>query len=122
MNVETTMDSSNLRVIEEVMEAIPVTALPRPSADWRDSVRVVGALVDQIRAFATRAREAGTALTFSEYPDMVHVWHLLRGMTPDARRAIAEAGAFIRTHAGATSRARRCVDRGDAARNGTGRS
>jgi acetyl esterase/lipase len=56
-------------------------------------------LLDQIRAFVTRAREAGTALTFSEYPDMVHVWHLLRGMTPDAMRAIAEAGAFIRTHA-----------------------
>jgi acetyl esterase/lipase len=60
-------------------------------------------LIDQIRAFATRAREAGTVLTFSEYPDMVHVWHLLRGMTPDAMRAIAEAGSFIRTHAGAAS-------------------
>jgi acetyl esterase/lipase len=63
-------------------------------------------LIDQIRAFVARAREAGTALTFSEYPDMVHVWHLLRGMTPEASRAIAEAGAFIRTHAagGAFSR------------------
>jgi epsilon-lactone hydrolase len=59
-------------------------------------------LIDQIRDFATRAREAGTALTFSEYPDMVHVWHLLRGMTPAAERAIAEAGSFIRTHTGAT--------------------
>jgi acetyl esterase/lipase len=59
-------------------------------------------LIDQIRVFATRAREAGTPLTFSEYPDMVHVWHLLRGMTPAAERAIAEAGSFIRTHTGAT--------------------
>ena len=57
-------------------------------------------LIDQIRAFATRAREAGTTLTFSEYPDMVHVWHLLRSMTPDAVRAIAEAGSFIRRHTG----------------------
>jgi epsilon-lactone hydrolase len=57
-------------------------------------------LIDQIRAFATRAREAGTILTYSEYPDMVHVWHLLRGMTPDAMRAIAEAGSFIRRHTG----------------------
>jgi len=55
-------------------------------------------LIDQIRVFVTRAREAGIALTFSEYPDMVHVWHLLRGMTPAAARAIAEAGSFIRTH------------------------
>jgi len=57
-------------------------------------------LVDQIRAFATRARDAGTALTFSEYPEMVHVWHQLRGATPEAARAIAEAGAFIRKHTG----------------------
>lgn len=58
-------------------------------------------LIDQIRVFATRAREAGTALTFSEYPDMVHVWHLLGRMTPHAVGAIAEAGSFIRTHTGA---------------------
>jgi acetyl esterase/lipase len=58
--------------------------------------------VDQIRAFAARAREAGTALTFSEYPDMVHVWHLLRAMTPEGTRAIDEAGAFIREHTSAS--------------------
>jgi acetyl esterase/lipase len=58
-------------------------------------------LVDQIRAFAARAKEAGTALTFSEYPDMVHVWHLLRAMTPEGMRAIDEAGTFIREHTGA---------------------
>jgi len=32
---------------------------------------------------------------------MVHVWHLLRAMTPDAQRAIDEAGAFIRDRGGA---------------------
>jgi acetyl esterase/lipase len=66
-------------------------------------------LVDQIRAFAARAREAGTALTFSEYPDMVHVWHLLRAVTPDGMRAIDEAGTFIRKHTreGAGNRTRR---------------
>jgi len=61
-------------------------------------------LIDQIRAFVRRAREAGTPLTFSEYPDMVHVWHLLRGMTPQAARAIAEAGSFIRRHTGSLQR------------------
>lgn len=55
-------------------------------------------LVDQIRAFAARAKEAGAPLTFSEYPDMVHVWHLLRAVTPDGVKAIDEAGAFIRAH------------------------
>jgi len=53
-------------------------------------------LVAQIRAFVARARDAGVAITFSEYSGMVHVWHLLRAVTPDAQRAIDEAGAFIR--------------------------
>ena len=58
-------------------------------------------LVAQIRAFAARARAAGVELTYSEYPDMVHVWHLLRAVTPDAQRGIDEVGAFIRGHGGA---------------------
>jgi acetyl esterase/lipase len=53
-------------------------------------------LVAQIRAFVARARDAGVEITFSEYLGMVHVWHLLRAVTPDAQRAIDEAGAFIR--------------------------
>jgi epsilon-lactone hydrolase len=58
----------------------------------------VETLVDQIRAFEKRARADGSDLTYSEYPDMVHVWHLLRAVTPDAQKAIDEAGAFIREH------------------------
>ncbi len=58
-------------------------------------------LADQVRDFVTRAQQAGCALTYSEYPDMVHVWHLLRAVTPDAQRAIDEAGAFIQRHTGA---------------------
>ncbi|MBX3226060.1 MAG: alpha/beta hydrolase [Labilithrix sp.] len=55
-------------------------------------------LVDQIRVFAARAKDAGNAVTYAEYPEMVHVWHLLRRMTPEGTKAIDEAGAFIRTH------------------------
>lgn len=55
-------------------------------------------LVDQIRVFAKRAADAGSPITFSEYPDMVHVWHLLRGATPQGQRAIDEVGEFIRQH------------------------
>ncbi len=58
-------------------------------------------LVDQIRSFAARAQAAGGAVTYSEYPDMVHVWHLFGSVTPDAERAIDEAGAFIQRHTGA---------------------
>ena len=45
-------------------------------------------LVDQIRAFAARAQTAGVDLQLAVYPDMVHVWHLMRVATPDAQRAI----------------------------------
>jgi monoterpene epsilon-lactone hydrolase len=60
-------------------------------------------LVDQIRAFAARAKEDGAALTYAEYPDMVHVWHLLRSVTPEATKAIDEAGSFIREHTSASA-------------------
>jgi acetyl esterase/lipase len=52
-------------------------------------------LVDQIRAFADRAKTAGVELQLAVYPDMVHVWHLLRAATPDAQQAIDEIGAFV---------------------------
>ena len=55
-------------------------------------------LVDQIRAFAARATEAGADIRLSVYDDMVHVWHLMRDATPAGQRAIDEIGAFIRSH------------------------
>ena len=55
-------------------------------------------LVDQIRAFAARALEAGVDIRLSVYDDMVHVWHLMRDVTPAGQRAIDEAGAFARAH------------------------
>ncbi len=39
-------------------------------------------LVDQIRACAERAKAAGVDVTLSVYDDMVHVWHLMRSVTP----------------------------------------
>jgi acetyl esterase/lipase len=53
-------------------------------------------LVDQIRAFAVRAQAAGVEIRLAIYADMVHVWHLMRHVTPDAQRAIDEIGAFVR--------------------------
>lgn len=52
-------------------------------------------LVDQIRAFVAKAREASLDLTYAEYPEMVHVWHLHRGITPEAQQAIDEIGRFV---------------------------
>jgi len=62
-------------------------------------------LVDQIRAFATRALEAGVDVRLSVYDDMVHVWHLMRGATPAGQRAIDEVGAFVRSHVRVAPRA-----------------
>lgn len=53
-------------------------------------------LVDQILEFATRAGRAGVLVNLDVYPDMVHVWHLLRDVTPEAQRAIDQIGLFVR--------------------------
>ncbi len=55
-------------------------------------------LVDQVRAFADRAVAAGVNVQLSVYDDMVHVWHLLRSVTPHAQRGIDEIGDFVRVH------------------------
>lgn len=53
-------------------------------------------LVDQIRAFTSRAVSDGVDVKLAVYPDMVHVWHMLRTATPEAQRAIDELAAFAR--------------------------
>ena len=62
-------------------------------------------LVDQIRAFAARAADAGVDIRLSVYDDMVHVWHLMRGATPAGQKAIDEVGAFARVRSRLESRA-----------------
>jgi len=58
-------------------------------------------LVDQVRAFSARAEAAGVDVRLSIYEDMVHVWHMMRGATPEAQRAIDEIGSFVRERAAA---------------------
>lgn len=52
-------------------------------------------LLDEGRAFAEAAAEAGVDARFALYPDMVHVWHLAEAFVPEARRAIAEGASFV---------------------------
>jgi acetyl esterase/lipase len=53
-------------------------------------------LVDQVCAFAGKAREAGVSVTLRIWPDMVHDWHLLAPFFAVSRAAIGEAGEFAR--------------------------
>lgn len=62
-------------------------------------------LVDQIRAFTSRAEAEGVDVTQSVYPDMVHVWHMMGSATPEAQRAIDEIAVFARKAVAAASRA-----------------
>ena len=55
-------------------------------------------LLDQVRDFAARASAAGAELDLRVYPDMVHVWHMMRSATPAAQLAIDEVGTFLRGH------------------------
>ena len=41
-------------------------------------------------------RPSGVDIRLEVYPDMVHVWHLMRAITPAAQRAIDEIGVFVR--------------------------
>jgi epsilon-lactone hydrolase len=55
-------------------------------------------LLDDARQLAARAQEQGCAVTLSEWDGMFHVFQLFTGRLRQADAAIAEAGAFLRTH------------------------
>ena len=52
-------------------------------------------LFSEAEMLARRARRAGVDVTFEEWPDMVHVWHLFFPQLNEGRAAIARVGAFI---------------------------
>lgn len=54
-------------------------------------------LHDEVVAFAHRAREAGTEVWLSVYPDMTHDWQTLAVVgVPQAHRALEELAVFVR--------------------------
>lgn len=55
-------------------------------------------LLDEGVAFAGKAGAAKVAVTLEIWPDMIHVWHLFHPQLAAGRRAIAQAGGFIRAH------------------------
>lgn len=52
-------------------------------------------LFSEAQMLARRAHGAGVDVTFEEWPDMVHVWHLYFPRLTAGRAAIARVGAFV---------------------------
>ncbi|MGC2628069.1 MAG: alpha/beta hydrolase [Candidatus Udaeobacter sp.] len=55
-------------------------------------------LLDDATRLAAHAGEADVAVTLEIWPHMIHAWPLWNAHLEDGRRAIANAGAFIRAH------------------------
>jgi epsilon-lactone hydrolase len=53
-------------------------------------------ILDDSTRFAARAREAGVDVTLEIWDEMPHVWHAFAGLLPEADRAIAGIGAWLR--------------------------
>jgi acetyl esterase/lipase len=53
-------------------------------------------LIDDGRRVAERARAAGVDATLEEWDEMVHVWHSMAPILPEAREAIDTIGGFLR--------------------------
>ena len=53
-------------------------------------------LYDEGVAFAAKAGAANDQVVLREAPGMVHDWHLLAALLPEARTAIDQLGAFVR--------------------------
>jgi epsilon-lactone hydrolase len=55
-------------------------------------------LLDDSARFAAVAGSADVAVTLEVWPHMIHAWPLWNAHLQDGRRALAAAGAFMRTH------------------------
>jgi acetyl esterase/lipase len=57
-------------------------------------------LLDDAVRFADLARAAGVDVTLEVAPEMMHVYQMTAGNTPEADEAISHIGAFVRSHVG----------------------
>ena len=55
-------------------------------------------LVDDARLVAEAIEAAGGTVAYRAWPAAFHVFHATAGLTPEADEAVAEMGAFLRTH------------------------
>jgi len=59
-------------------------------------------LRDEIAYLAERVEKMGVDLSYREWPGMIHVWHSLASIIPEAKEAIAELGIFVKHHTSAS--------------------
>ncbi|MGH6836084.1 MAG: alpha/beta hydrolase [Methylocella sp.] len=71
------------------LEGLPQTLIQVGSAET---------LLEDATRFAAAAGAAGVPVTLEIWPHMIHAWHLWNAHLEPGRRAIANAGAFIRGH------------------------
>ena len=57
-------------------------------------------LLDDSTRLAGIAREAGVEVEMDVWDDMIHVWHLFAPILTEGKRAISQAGEFIKKHTG----------------------
>ena len=57
-------------------------------------------LLDDSTRLAGVAREAGVEVQMDVWEDMIHVWHLFAPILPEGKKAIKQAGDFIKKHTG----------------------
>ena len=57
-------------------------------------------LLDDSTRLAGVAREAGVDVQLDVWDDMIHVWHVFAPILPEGKRAISQAGEFIKKHTG----------------------
>jgi acetyl esterase/lipase len=55
-------------------------------------------VLDDARTFAEKARAAGVSFYLEVWDEMIHVFQLFPAELPEARRAIARIGGFLREH------------------------
>ena len=76
-------------------KASPLFADP---AGWPPLLIQVGTaeiLLDDARRMAERARAAGVEVAYEPWEDMIHVWHVLAPMLPEAGQAIERVAGFL---------------------------
>lgn len=78
-----------------------VSPLYAELADFPPTLIQVGSaetLLDDATRFAAAAGAAQVAVTLEIWPKMIHAWPLWNAHLAEGRRALANAGAFIRSH------------------------